>query len=186
MNSPRRNNFVLRSVLISCIVAKLQKPSSSRLKPRTVFCVVALFLQSPLRNKQLWLWCPSTIVFSFRATETIFAGNRTQEDFRSCGLSFCNFLFETNSSGLGAVLLSCLVSELQKSPSSRIELRIFSGVLTPYVLFLVSKNTHAKFGAHRFIPSRAISEHKNINIHTHNFHFNILRWKDLVKTNTYD
>jgi hypothetical protein len=31
----------------------------------------------------------------------------------------------------------------------------------PCVLFLVSENMHAMFGANRFIPSRAISEHTN-------------------------
>jgi hypothetical protein len=71
-----------------------------------------------------------SIVLSFRATETIFTGNGTQDSFSSCDLCFCNLLFETNNFGLGAVLLSCLVSELQETPSPGNELRTLSGVLT--------------------------------------------------------
>jgi hypothetical protein len=37
--------------------------------------------------------------------------------FRSCGLCYCNLSAEKNNFSLGAVLLSCLVSEVQK-PSS--------------------------------------------------------------------
>jgi hypothetical protein len=36
------NNFVLCAVLLSCLVYKLQKPSSPRLAPRTVFGFVTL------------------------------------------------------------------------------------------------------------------------------------------------
>jgi hypothetical protein len=45
---------------------------------------------------------------------------------------------------------------------------IFSGVLELCVLFLVSRNKHVKFGAYRFIQSRAISQHpyKHTNINT--------------------
>jgi hypothetical protein len=56
-----------------------------------------------------------------------------------------------NNFDLSAILLSCLVSELQETPSPAIELRHVSGVLTPYFLFLVSRNKHAKFGANRYI-----------------------------------
>jgi hypothetical protein len=40
-----------------------------------------------------------------------------------CGLYSCNLLFETNNFGLGASLLSCLVSELQEPPSPGLEFR---------------------------------------------------------------
>jgi hypothetical protein len=54
---------------------------------------------------------------SFQVTETIFTGTRTRDSFRVCDLCSCNLLVETTNFGLGAVLISCLVSELQK-PSS--------------------------------------------------------------------
>jgi hypothetical protein len=44
--------------------------------------------------------------------------------FQGYGHCFCNLIFETNNFGLSAILLSCLVSELQKTPSPGIELRI--------------------------------------------------------------
>jgi hypothetical protein len=53
----------------------------------------------------------------------IITATRTQGRFRVCDLSSCNLLFETNNFGLGAVLLSCLVSELQEPSSSGLELR---------------------------------------------------------------
>jgi hypothetical protein len=46
----------------------------------------------------------------------ILTQTRTPDDLRACDLSSCNLLAETNSFGLGAVLLSCLVSELQEPP----------------------------------------------------------------------
>jgi hypothetical protein len=67
------------------------------------------------------LTCPT--VFSFRATENILIRTRTQKSFRCHSFCFCNLLFETNSFGLGAILPSCLVSELQELPSPRLELR---------------------------------------------------------------
>jgi hypothetical protein len=42
-------------------------------------------------------------------------------DSRDCGPCFCNLHFETCNSGLRAVLLSWLVSELQKSSSPGLE-----------------------------------------------------------------
>jgi hypothetical protein len=43
--------------------------------------------------------------------------------FMGCGLCSCNLVFETNNFGLGAVLLSRLVSELQETSSSGLEPR---------------------------------------------------------------
>jgi hypothetical protein len=40
-----------------------------------------LLLQSPRRTKQLWSWRRSSIVLSFRATETTLTGTRTQDTF---------------------------------------------------------------------------------------------------------
>jgi hypothetical protein len=42
-----------------------------------------------------------------------------------CDLCFCNFFTERNSFGLGAVLLLCLISDLQKPSSQALEPRIF-------------------------------------------------------------
>jgi hypothetical protein len=46
--------------------------------------------------------------------------------FRGCGTCFCNLLAEINNFGLGPVLLSCLVSELQKPPSPGLKPRTIS------------------------------------------------------------
>jgi hypothetical protein len=50
--------------------------------------------------------------------------------FRTCGLSSCNPLVEANNFGPGAVLLSCLVSELQNPHSPGLEPRTVFGVFT--------------------------------------------------------
>jgi hypothetical protein len=64
-----------------------------------------------------------------------------------CDLCSCNSSFETNNFGLGTVLLSYLVSELQETPSPGIDLMTFFPAFCPYyVLFLVSMNKHVKFG----------------------------------------
>jgi hypothetical protein len=66
-------------------------------------------------------------------TPNIFTETRTQDSFWICNLSSCNSLFETNNFGLGAVLLSCLVSELQEPPSPVLKLRTFSRSFDPPV-----------------------------------------------------
>jgi hypothetical protein len=43
--------------------------------------------------------------------------------FWGCGLCSCNLLAESNNFSLGAVLLLCLVSELQELPSPGLEFR---------------------------------------------------------------
>jgi hypothetical protein len=65
-------------------------------------------------------WCRSSIVLSFRATETILVRSRTQGIFRCRGLSSCNILAEINNFGPGAVLLSTYF------PSNRNHLRLES------------------------------------------------------------
>jgi hypothetical protein len=47
----------------------------------------------------------------------IFTGTRTRDSFRVCNLCSCNLPAETNNFVLGSLLLSCLITELQK-PSS--------------------------------------------------------------------
>jgi hypothetical protein len=49
----------------------------------------------------------------------IFTGTRTQDKFWVCKLCSCNFLAETNSFCLGAIVLSCSVSRLQKHSPRR-------------------------------------------------------------------
>jgi hypothetical protein len=45
---------------------------------------------------------------------SIFTGTRKQDRFWVCDLCSCNLIADTNSFCLGAILLSCLVSKLQK------------------------------------------------------------------------
>jgi hypothetical protein len=52
---------------------------------------------------------------SFRAAGNILVTTHHWDSFRSCGLCFFNLLAGTNNFGLGAILLSCLVSEQQKT-----------------------------------------------------------------------
>jgi hypothetical protein len=63
----------------------------------------------------------SSVLLSCRARENIFTRTRTQDRFSWLFLNFCNLLAETNKVGLGAVLPSCLVCELQKSSSRELE-----------------------------------------------------------------
>lgn len=74
------------------------------------------------------------------------------------GNLFLKLLFEANKYGLGTVLLSCLISELQKQSSTRLEFRRLSEFCPLQNLFLDSTNTYANFGVNLFIPSLAISE----------------------------
>jgi hypothetical protein len=59
----------------------------------------------------------------------IFTEIRTQDNFRVCDLRFCNLLAKTNNVALCAILLSYLVSELQKPHSPELEPRtVFSSL----------------------------------------------------------
>jgi hypothetical protein len=60
----------------------------------------------------------------------IFTGTRTEDSFRVVYLSSCNLFAEINNFVLCAILLSCLVSELQKPSSLGIEPGQFFGVVT--------------------------------------------------------
>jgi hypothetical protein len=90
----------------------LNPKSSPRLEPSTVFGFVTLVpvMCSPKQFCSL----RRSIVLSFRATKTFFIGTRTQDSFQVCDLSSCNLLAETNKFCLGALLISCLVSEVQE------------------------------------------------------------------------
>jgi hypothetical protein len=69
----------------------------------------------------------SSDMFVFRATET--SHRVSNPEFLESGLHSYNIIFETNSSDFGAVLLSCLSSELQETSSLGLMLRIFFVVL---------------------------------------------------------
>jgi hypothetical protein len=57
------------------------------------------------------------IIIIIISKPNIFTETRTQDSLCVFDLSSCNLLAETNNFVLRAVLLSCLVSELQKPPS---------------------------------------------------------------------
>jgi hypothetical protein len=63
-------------------------------------------------------------MLSYRATEVTFAGTWTQEIFSWLWPLYCD-LVETNTFGLGTVILSWLVSEIQDPPSPGIETETF-------------------------------------------------------------
>jgi hypothetical protein len=77
------NKFCQGSVLLSRLFSDPQKPSSSGLEPRTVFGVM-VFVPAISSPKQLCSWRRSSIVLSFRATETALTENRTEVTF--CGV----------------------------------------------------------------------------------------------------
>jgi hypothetical protein len=57
---------------------------------------------------------PASVELSCGAKETTFTEANSKTLFRRCGLFSCNLSAETNSFGLGPVLLSFVVSELKE------------------------------------------------------------------------
>jgi hypothetical protein len=93
----------LGTVLLSCLISELEKPSSLGLKFRTNFygcglCSYNLFA----KTKKNWLWCWSSIVLSIQTTENIFTRTQTKDVFQGSNLSLCN-LFKINNFGLGTI-----------------------------------------------------------------------------------
>lgn len=76
--------------------------------------------------------------------------------FRACILRFCN-IFQVNKFALRAVILSCVVLEIQEKPSPGVEIRIFFQSFSVLCSLPFSRNMHDKSGANRFVHSRAIS-----------------------------
>jgi hypothetical protein len=72
-------------------------------------------------------------------------GTRTQDRLSGLWPYSCNLLFEINKSAFGVVLLSCLVSELQKPSSPGLELRTLWKFRSLLNLFLVSRHTQPSF-----------------------------------------
>jgi hypothetical protein len=77
----------------------------------------------------------------------IFTWTRTQDSFRVCDFSPCNLITETNKFCLGAVRLSCLVSELQKASSSELEPRTAFRCRGLCLCNLLVKTNNFGFGA---------------------------------------
>jgi hypothetical protein len=74
-------------------------------------------------------------------------------------VTFAPVISPRNNFVLGSVLLSCLVTELQKPPSLGLELRTLPEFWPFWNLFLVSRHELSKFDENWFIRSRVISEH---------------------------
>jgi hypothetical protein len=86
-------------------------PPSPGLEPRTFLGFVTLAPPISPPKQTILFWFRSSIVLSYRATENIFTGNRTQDILSRTWSLSCNLLVETNDFGLGAALLPCLVSD---------------------------------------------------------------------------
>jgi hypothetical protein len=141
--SPRRNKqFWSRRHSSILLVSELHKHSHQDSNPGQFFGLMA-FVHAISAPKQFCSRRHSSIVLSYLTTETIFTGTGTQDTFSwlclSYGLCSCNLHAETNNSGLGAVFLLCLVSELQKPSSPGLESRSFSGL---WPSFLQSPRRH--------------------------------------------
>jgi hypothetical protein len=100
------NKFCLGAVLLVCLVLELRKTSSARLEPRTVFGVVA-FVSVIFSSKQTTLVLAP---FFCRTSYPSYRNHLHGDNFSGFWFYFCNLLFRTKNFGLGAILLSCLVS----------------------------------------------------------------------------
>jgi hypothetical protein len=97
-------------------------------------------------------------VLSFGATKSILAATGTQNIFRACHLCLCNFLTETNNAGLGAIILSCLLSELQKAFSPGQEPRTFFRVFYLCSCNLLIETNNAALGLVLLLTFRGIKQ----------------------------
>jgi hypothetical protein len=80
---------VLGAVLLLCLFSELQKTSLSGIKLRTGCRGCGLcFCNLLFETNNTLSWCSSSIVLSFRATETTFTGNRTQDRLSGLWPSF--------------------------------------------------------------------------------------------------
>jgi hypothetical protein len=84
-------------------------------------------------------------------------GLESRTDFSGCGLCFCNPSAETNNFDLGALLSSCLISELQKPSSPELERRPYFLGCT-FVLVTSSSFETNCFGLGAFLLSCSVSE----------------------------
>lgn len=65
----------------------------------------------------------------------IFIRTRTKETYCVCGRCSCNIIVEKDNYGHGAILLSCIVSELQKSVITLLHERRNDRRFSAYVSF---------------------------------------------------
>jgi hypothetical protein len=101
------------------------------------------------------------IIITIISKSNIFTETRNQYSFQICDLSSCNLLAETNNFVLCPVLLSCLVSELQKLSSPRLELRTVSSGLWPLSCNLLNETNNFVLGdvsTYRIHPHRVSNQ----------------------------
>jgi hypothetical protein len=109
--------------------------------------MLTFFCQSSLPESCPWAWLLLAILIVEYHRKTLSLNPTSSPELeprticRCCGLCLCNPLLEINNFGLGAVLLSCLVSELQKPPLPGIEPRTVFGVLIFIFVTSSSKQT---------------------------------------------
>jgi hypothetical protein len=77
----------------------------------------------------------------------MFTGTPTQDSFLLSDQNSCNLLAKKKKFCLGAVILSCLVSELQKPSSSGFEPRTVFQFYSPVAVIVLSKQ-----GTFVFVP----------------------------------
>jgi hypothetical protein len=75
------NKFCLGAILLMFLVLELHKTSSSGLEPRIVFSVVPFVPVISSSKQTTLILAPFFRRASIRATETIFTGNQTQDNF---------------------------------------------------------------------------------------------------------
>jgi hypothetical protein len=119
------------------------------------FLRIVISVPSLSFHKQFLSLLHSVFVLSFQVTKAIFTGTRTQNFFRCFGLCCYNLFVEINSFSLGAFLLLCLVSELQKSYTPRFEPRI---VLWGCNLWSCNLTRTNKFGLGAVLPLCLVSK----------------------------
>jgi hypothetical protein len=138
-------SLIIRYVSLNIVGKKfLFLTTSPGLQPRTVFGSVTFASVISPPNQTILFLFHSSIVLSYLATESKFTGTRNKDRFPGLWPLPCNILVETNNFGLGAILLQCLVSELQKPPSLGLELRTLRVLNFPN-LFLETRHQHARF-----------------------------------------
>jgi hypothetical protein len=87
------NKFCLGGVLFFLVFGLPELPREDW-NPKHFSMFWRLFLWSSW-NKQVWVWSRSSVMFSIRTTEIIFAGNRTQDNFSVNGFLFPQSLRNT-------------------------------------------------------------------------------------------
>jgi hypothetical protein len=118
-------------------------------------------VSSSRRNKQLLSCRRSSIALGLRATEITHTGNQTKTKFYIGIVTFvsADLLFETKDLDPGAILISCLVSELRRT-SKGIELRTVFRAVKFVSVSLHFKLLPALFFYHAKFPSCSNRPHR--------------------------